>query len=292
MLSADRHASATSLWLNRCAVQWPASFAGASFAALWGTGMATSTQHGWRVISERAWVFEYAFAKHGTANCFAFRLANGGVVVLSPACGLSEGAYADLTRLGEVTALVATNGHHHLGIGAFRKRFPEARVYAPTLAKQGIAKKNPDAGELALLSELIPLLGDDVVIREAPHTRSGEIWAFFKDDVGYVWFMSDILVNIEPLPDALIPRLIFRWSGSGPGYRVFHAALALIVKDKKAVLRALLADAEAHPPAVVVPAHGAPVGDGAPSSRAAAASGVAAAEVAARTLSLLRGALA
>lgn len=253
--------------------------------------MATSTQHGWRVISERAWVFEYAFDKHGTANCVAFRLANGDVVVLSPACSMSEGAYSDLTRLGKVTALVATNGHHHLGIGDFRRRFPEARVYAPALARARIAKKNPDAGELAPLCDLLSSLDDDVVIREAPHTRSGEIWAFFKCDVGYVWFMSDILVNIESLPEALIPRLIFRWSGSGPGYRVFHAALALIVKDKKAVLRALLADAEAHPPAVVVPAHGAPVGDGAP-GRPAAVGGIPAAEVAQRTLSLLRGALA
>lgn len=253
--------------------------------------MATSTQHGWRVISERVWVFEYAFAKQGTANCFALRLATGGVVVLSPALGLSEAAYADLARLGPVTALVATNGHHHLGIAAFRQRFPDARAYAPELARARIAKKNPEAGALAPLSELMPLLGDDVVIREAPHTRSGEIWAFVRCDVGYVWFMSDILVNIEPLPEALIPRLIFRLSGSGPGYRVFHAALALIVRDKKAVLRALLADVEGHPPAVVVPAHGAPLGDGAPGARAAAGSGSTAREVAERTLSLLRGAL-
>jgi glyoxylase-like metal-dependent hydrolase (beta-lactamase superfamily II) len=187
--------------------------------------------------------------------------------------------------------LVATNGYHHLGIGAFRKRFPDARVYAPALALARIAKKNPAAGQLAPLSELTPLLGDDLIIREAPHTRSGEIWAFTKCDVGYVWFVSDILVNIDPLPEALIPRLIFRLSGSGPGYRVFHIALALIVKNKKAVLRALLADAEAHPPAVVIPAHGAPIGDGAPGSRGAAPSGTTASQVAERTLSLLRGAL-
>lgn len=251
--------------------------------------MTTSTQHGWRVISERVWVFEYAFAKHGRANCFALRLEDGSVVVMSPALGMSEGAYADLARLGQVTALVATNGHHHLGIGPFRQRFPDARVFAPSLAKARIEKKNPAAGELSPLSELVPRLGDDVVIREAPHTRSGEVWAFVRCEVGYVWFMSDILVNIEPLPEALLPRLIFRLSGSGPGYRVFHAALALIVKDKRAVLRALLADAEAHPPAVVVPAHGAPLGDGAPGFQAAAVSG--AAEVAERTLTLLRGAL-
>jgi hypothetical protein len=127
-------------------------------------------------------------------------------------------------------------------------------------------------------------LGDELIIREAPHTRSGEIWAYVKCAAGYVWFVSDILVNIEQLPAALVPRLIFKWSGSGPGYRVFHAALAMIVKDKKAVLRALLADAEAHPPAIVIPAHGEPVRPSTP----AAASGT---PVADQTLSLLRSAL-
>jgi glyoxylase-like metal-dependent hydrolase (beta-lactamase superfamily II) len=92
--------------------------------------MANKTEHGWQIIDERVWIYVYPFAKHATANCCAVRLQNGHVVVLSPAAGLSEAAYADLAQLGEVTALVATNGHHHLGIGAFRQRFPGARVYA------------------------------------------------------------------------------------------------------------------------------------------------------------------
>jgi hypothetical protein len=63
----------------------------------------------------------YAFAKQRTANCFAIRLTNGGVVVLSPALGVSAGAYADLTQLGEVTAR-----HNTLAIGAFRQHFSNA----------------------------------------------------------------------------------------------------------------------------------------------------------------------
>jgi glyoxylase-like metal-dependent hydrolase (beta-lactamase superfamily II) len=245
--------------------------------------MAQHTERGWRIISDRAWLHEYAFAKHGVANCLALRLHNGEVVVLSPALGLSEAAYAQLAQLGPVTALVATNGHHHLGIGAFRKRFPAARCYAPALSAPRIAKRNPEAGALLPLSELSSLLGDDLVIREAPGTRSGELWAFARGANGYLWFVSDILVNIETLPAALVPRLIFKLSGSGPGYRVFHAALALMVKDKRAVLRALLSDVQAHPPSIVVPAHGEPVG-----SPAAPSGG----DVAERTLSLLRNALA
>lgn len=89
--------------------------------------MARSTEYRWRVISERAWLYECAFAKQRTANCFAIRLANGGVVVLSPALGRSLGAYAALAQLGEVTALVATNGWNNtLDIGAFRQHFPNA----------------------------------------------------------------------------------------------------------------------------------------------------------------------
>lgn len=236
-----------------------------------------TTEHGWHVLDDRAWYYTYAFAKSGTSNCLAVRTRDGSVVVLSPAVGLSESAYADLTRLGRVTALVATNGHHHLGMSAFREHFPSARGYAPSLAAARIGKKNPTAGELLPLSALQPLLGEDMVIREAPQTRSGELWAFLKLDAGFLWFASDILVNIEHLPNALIPRLLFRWTGSAPGYRIFNAALALIVKDKRAVLRAMLQDVQTHPPAVVLPAHGAPVTDG---------------DVAGRTQSMLHAALA
>jgi glyoxylase-like metal-dependent hydrolase (beta-lactamase superfamily II) len=224
--------------------------------------MTTQQRQGWQVLDARVWYYTYAFAKHGTANCVAIRTRKGGVVVLSPATGLSEAAYAELAQLGEVTALVATNGHHHLGMRAFRDRFPKAQGYAPSLAAARISKKNPAAGPLHTLSELqAQLADDDLVIREAPHTRSGELWAFVKGkgDLGYIWFASDILINMEVLPDALLPRLLFKLSRSAPGYRVFNAALALIVKDKKAVLRALLEDVQPHPPALVVPAHGSPV---------------------------------
>lgn len=242
----------------------------------------TQAQTGWHVLDERVWLYAYAFSKSGSANCLAVRARDGTVVVLSPALGVSDLEFAQLAQLGDVTALVATNGHHHLGLAEFRRRFPAADGYAPSLAAARIHKKNPGAGELQPLSALQTRLAGvqpepDLVIREAPGTRSGELWAFVSCASGYVWFASDILANIETLPSALIPRLILQLSGSGPGFRVFHAALALMVKDKPAMLRAFLEDVRAHPPWVVVPAHGAPV---------------AGSDAADRTLSLLEAALA
>ena len=68
--------------------------------------------------------------------------------------------------------------------------------------------------------------------------------------------MSDILANLEALPSNLLLKMLFRFTGSAPGYRVFNLAMKFIVRDRKQVLQALLGDMQALPPAVVVPAHG------------------------------------
>ena len=46
------------------------------------------------------------------------------------------------------------------------------------------------------------------------------------------------------------------WTGSAPGYRLFNLAHKIVLKDRKASLRAMLEDVRRHPPRVMVPAHG------------------------------------
>lgn len=223
--------------------------------------MSETTSHGWTILDRArgVWIHEYAFTREGLANCVAVRMPEGKVLVLSPACGLPEGAFQDLDELGPVGAIVATNGFHHLGLPPWRKRFPDARCFAPTNAAARIAKKNPDAGPLESFDALASLLGDDVVVRDAPNSKCGEMWAMVKGSEGYLWFVSDILANLPALPSGLVPRLLFKWTKSAPGYRVFNLALQFMVKDKRAVLRALLDDLAKYPPHVVIPAHGAPL---------------------------------
>lgn len=220
-----------------------------------------STGNHWHALSHApgVWYHTYAFDSEGTANCVVVSITGGRLLVLSPSCDASDPLFEELAALGEVAALVAPNGMHYLGQQAWRERFPAARCFAPTPAMARIARKAPALGPFEPLEALAPLLGDGVVVREAPAARRGECWVIVEIPEGYLWFASDILANLPALPKRLLPRWMFRLSGSAPGYSLFHLALLATATDRKALLRAMRADVEAFPPTVLVPSHGVPL---------------------------------
>jgi glyoxylase-like metal-dependent hydrolase (beta-lactamase superfamily II) len=213
----------------------------------------------WTVLDEKNVVLTSTYffnPPEGSANTFVARILGGGLMVVSPPVGATEELFSELAKYGEVKVIVAPNGFHHLGLRVWRDRFPKARVFAPSQAFARIARRNKKAGEFESFDALQPLLGPDVVVAEGPSTKCGESWCCVRGENGYIWFVSDILANMPKLPSNFIVRQIFKWTGSGPGYRLFNLALKFIVADKKHFLRTLLAAMEERPPAVVVPAHG------------------------------------
>jgi glyoxylase-like metal-dependent hydrolase (beta-lactamase superfamily II) len=215
------------------------------------------TEHGWSVIDEDAGVLSYKYSfGGGISNAFVARYDGSKLLVLSPPCGLSEEGFADLEAFGTVDAVVATNGFHHLGQAEWKQRFPHATFYAPDAAVKRITKKNPAAGSFRPLSELSAKLTGDVGVIEAPADKCGETWAYAKTSRGYVWYASDTLVNMPRLPKPLPFKLAMKLTKSGPGYRVFNLVLKLMVKDKKALLRAMQQALRERPVTVMVPAHG------------------------------------
>lgn len=227
-----------------------------------------TTPGGWTVIDREARVLalNYRFRGSETSFSFAAPLADGRLMVVSPSKALDDAAAAELADFGEVGALVANNGFHYLGQKAWRARFPEARCFAPPKAIARIAKKSRYPLDFEPLSALAPLLGEGVGLRDVPASRCGESWFWAKlsgdGPPRYAWYMSDVLANMRGLPPGLLFRLLFKLTGSAPGYRVFNLALKFMVKDAKGALRLLLEDVEAHPPGVVVPAHGDILADG------------------------------
>jgi hypothetical protein len=67
------------------------------------------------------------------------RLSNGDLWIWSPT-GLDDALAAELTALGPVKHLVSPNALHHLYMGEWKERFPDARLYA----SPGLAKKRTD----------------------------------------------------------------------------------------------------------------------------------------------------
>ena len=217
-----------------------------------------TTPNGWMVLDRERAVLahNYSFGGAGTANAFVARLADGKLLVISPPCRMTEAAFLELEAFGEVGAVVANNGFHHLGRAEWKKRYPDARYFASPQSAARIAKKNAEAGTFEPLSALMPLLGDDVGVTEVPETKCGETWMWARIGGGYAWYVSDVLANMPELPSNFVLKLLFKWTKSAPGYRPFNLALKFVVKDRKKVLAQLLEEMKVRPPTVVVPAHG------------------------------------
>lgn len=216
-----------------------------------------TTPGGWTVVDREAGVLalSYAFSKNATSTTFVATMPGRKLLVVSPAMGISDAAVGELSEFGEVAALVANNGFHHLGQTEWRKRFPEARCFAPPEAIARIRKKYPTVGDFEPLDQLANMTGSNVGFRVVPNTKIGESWFWAKTANGHAWYTSDVLVNMTKLPKFPI-SLLFKWTGSAPGFRVFGLGLKFIVKDKAATLRMLRDDVAAHPPTALIPAHG------------------------------------
>lgn len=219
------------------------------------------TKNGWTVLDREAGVltYEYPFADEGTSHTFVARMADGKLLVVSPAWKLPDAAFADLEAFGEVRALLAPNGFHHQGIPEWRARYPKALCFASKESAARIRTKNQSAGQFDPLGSLLEMTGPGVGIREVENTKCGETWVWAQVKGGYIWFVSDTLANLPRLPTSFIPKLLFRFTKSAPGYRVFNLALQFLVKDKKATLRALSEAMKLHPPIAVIPSHGPPL---------------------------------
>src|SRR5262249_50592593 len=96
----------------------------------------TTTVPGWKTLSENPLVMvrEYTFGP-GSANALAVGLPNKKLLLVSPPTNIPAAELSALTSYGEVAALLAINGAHHLGLSPCRGAFPGAVTYAAPRAK-------------------------------------------------------------------------------------------------------------------------------------------------------------
>lgn len=214
------------------------------------------TVAGWTTLSERPLCLmrEYSFG-HGRSNTLVVELPNRKLLVVSPPLGVPESELRALSALGEVVALLAINGAHHLGLGPCRAVFPSAVTYAAPGARDRIQKRGKDFGELKGLEALQPLLGDAVRLQEIEGVKFGDVILHVSTERGNLFYASDFFANIPKLPNLLI-KLLFSLSGSGPGLKVFRLYFLGFVRKRAKARDHLIRELEAHPPAIMVPAHG------------------------------------
>jgi len=197
----------------------------------------------------------YSFGP-GLANALAF-VVDGGVVVVSPPSRPTEGTFAELEKHGPVRALIAPNSFHHLGLPAWKARYPDAPIFAPAQSIARIEKQSKLSG-LRPVAEAAKLVGDRVELLDMPHYRTGEILIRWRVDGGWAWYVTDVAMNITSPLKGLF-GLVFRLTKSTPGFRRNAVGGTFMVKDKRALYAWIAEQAEKTPPRLLVMCHGAPV---------------------------------
>ena len=217
-----------------------------------------TTVQGWNTVAENPLVLvtEYSFGP-GPANAMAVALPNDKILIMSPPCGAPPATLDALKDLGTVVALIETNGAHHMGLGECQRVFGEAKIYAPESAAARIRKKGKDFGDLEPLSALEPLLGDKVSVITMLGEKIGDVIVRVETEKGTLLYAGDPIGNFNEAPGGFPINLIFKWTNSAPGFKVNHIFFRLFVRDRKAMRDFLIREVETHPPAIIVPAHGA-----------------------------------
>lgn len=219
----------------------------------------TQVNAGWTVVDERLplLTYSYTFAPEAVANALAIGGPEG-LIVLSPPARPKEEAFTELERHGKVRALVASNAFHHLGLPAWKKRYPDATIFAPA---QGVARveKRTKLSGVRPIAEAASLLAPNVELVDMPHYRTGEILARIKTETDLIWFITDLIFNLPALPKAFPIHQIFKWTNSGPGFKLNGVGTVFMVRDRPALYRWMRREVEKAPPTLVLPCHGPPV---------------------------------
>ncbi len=120
------------------------------------------------------------------------RLPGGRLFVHSP-IGSDPGLFAQIEALGEVRYLVSPNKIHHLFMGDWSKRYPQAELYA----SPGLARKRKDLSFVATLTDTAPDAWKDeieqVVLKGSPFMK--EV-AFFHR-ASRTMIVADMIERLE-----------------------------------------------------------------------------------------------
>ena len=214
-----------------------------------------TAQQSWKVFDPEVPVltYEYSFGL-GTANALAVG-AESGLIVASPPYRAPAATFEELARYGTVRALIASNAFHFMGIPEWKERFPLAEIYAPEQSIDRVQRKIKLP--VKPLAQVRAIAGVHVDYIDMPHYKTGEALIRIRTSRGLVWYVTDIILNIQELPKNPLLKFLFTFSGSAPGLRYNNVGPRFMVRDLPALKKWLDDEYSKEPPRWLIPAHGA-----------------------------------
>lgn len=216
--------------------------------------MAGTADAGWEIYDEHL-PFAGAFYGPRRVRMAAVGLGGGGLLVVTPGTPVGEATWEQLARWGTPRFLLAPNHFHHIGLAAWKERFPAATVVAHPRALARLRKrlKGIPVEDLAPLEAALPT---GMRLLSPPMAKQGETWVSLKTSEGTGWFVTDSLLNEERLPGGPL-GLLMRILGFRAGLQTNPFFKRVFLSDKAAYKAWVNAELERDRPTLFVPSHGA-----------------------------------
>jgi len=155
-------------------------------------------------------------------------------LVIHNAIALEESAMRELEAWGTPTYLLVPNGGHRLDAPAFKKRYPQLKVFAPP-------------GSRARVREVVQVDGSyldfpdskSFELRTLPGIAETEGAAIVRSTDGRTVILNDAVFNMDR-PRDLLGFVITSVFGSAPGPRVSRLSKMIFIKDRAALKAELL----------------------------------------------------
>lgn len=205
----------------------------------------------WEPVVEGLWSGQKVMRNGFSLRSMAARLDDGTTLVASPLPGLDDAAHDALLAIGRPSIVLAPNHFHTLGLADFAARYPDARVVCAAGAVPRLKKKTPHAFDD--VTTVTPPAWLELI--SPPGLKGGETWLVATRGDQRIWAVCDAFFNLPRHPSGPF-GLITRLGGSAPGLRISGLFKMAGVADKAAWRDWLLAQIEAAPPTLLLPAHG------------------------------------
>lgn len=156
-------------------------------------------------------------------------------LVIHNAIALEESAMRELEAWGTPSYLLVPNGAHRLDAPAYKKRYPQLKVFAPPGSRERVREVVPVDGSYLDFPE-----AKELELRILPGIGETEGAMIVRSSDGRTVVLNDAVFNMDR-PRDFFGSLITTVFGSAPGPRVSRLSKLVFIKDRAALKAELLA---------------------------------------------------
>lgn len=190
------------------------------------------------------------------SNSVALQCSENRWLVISPGASLLEDWQARFAGQNIEVDILFPNSFHYLGVSAWLKAYPGAKLYASTKALPRLKKKGFDAVKSVEVSP--PELPESYSFKVPPGHRGGDVWLCKSGESG-LWICCDSFLNYERESNRLIARSMQRLLGAAPGLKMSQVVKWFILDERARFKEWVLELLQNEPPVLLIPSHGEPL---------------------------------